>query len=676
MSSSIPPLAGGDLSPVSALPAEVLVHVFDFLPPSDVLQCSLACRAWAAASAHAHRGLHRRVRVVLHGDEQLAEAVGVFSSSHGDGRPTFSRFDVSDASLSPPSPGWLSLLPGLTGLTLRRCSVGEKDLAAMLARCPRLRRLALVDMREVFISGNFLSSPEEAARARAALGNLVELDLSSNQYMSDTLFDNVISCAENLESLVLDRCRIVTTGSAGASYNPALYPNTVFTFRCLLRFLGRRAGKLKRLSLYGTSVDGVAVQDMARVEGLALEEVNLGRCSAVSQESVLDLARANAGSLRALNLDYCRRVLMDYPATSLSIFQEMAEVRRLSLRGNTVPVILGSCLAQLDRLEELDCSELDSLGRYLCEGLGAAGGGGGKTLRRLYMRSFGCSPDVVIRLCSALTNLTVLDLSNCQEGVTNAALQAVIGSMRGLEELRLNNCRRLTDVGFSGLSTELGEREEERLRIFLGSKAEAEIVSGAQQSKILAELEREADVRADAKLRIDSLPRLRSLDVGSVARLTNLSLLTSFRFADLRSVDLSGCRSLTDAGFSALARCNPRLESVRAKQCELLGDLGLAALLWGARRLRELDLEGCRGVTSEGVMAMISAGCCRELRSLDVSFCPRVGTAAVEALRARMPRLRRIACRGLHISECLEEDYGESIGGGATKGPKAPRSGR
>ena len=94
--------------------------------------------------------------------------------------------------------------------------------------------------------------------------------------------------------------------------------------------------------------------------------------------------------------------------------------------------------------------------------------------------------------------------------------------------------------------------------------------------------------------------------------------------ATLRRVDLSGCRSLTDASLAALSeRC--------------------------VGRLRELAFAATR-VTDAGVMALV-AGCprlvagCPRLQRVDLADCVALSDAAVRSLASSCPRLERVTLR-------------------------------
>jgi hypothetical protein len=98
----------------------------------------------------------------------------------------------------PPS---LPLAASLRHLELQSCQVGEKDLVTILGETRRLRTLALINCRETFMSGNFLSSPAEVGVVRESLAGLRSLCLDSNKYLSDVLLMRLSAATPVLEHL-------------------------------------------------------------------------------------------------------------------------------------------------------------------------------------------------------------------------------------------------------------------------------------------------------------------------------------------------------------------------------------------------------------------------------------------------------------------------------------------
>ncbi len=650
------------MSDYANLPLELLVEIFRHLSTFDRVASASVCKQWALAfRALSSLDDHGQIVVAFRGDDDFQANFALFARSH------HCHLKLFDVNFSYASSMWGAVLPRLASLHLERCLVTERDLEAMLGTCTSLRRLSLVEMNSVFMSGMLLSQASRREGVREALTGVIYFDASRNQYMSDALFNRVTECLLNLRSLVLDGCKIMNHSGIYRKFYPRSQEGaspSVFTFRNLLSLVKSRAEHIQELSFSGTPLDGFAVQELSAVEGLSLISLNLARCTMISQESVLDLARRQK-SLEELNLNFCRRVFTDYPATVLSIFQELENIRHLSFMGLTFPPVLSEGLAQLEKLRSLDCSMLDVPSKYLAAGLQSSDSRNHLTSLRLV--NFSCSDTVLKELLHPLTHLITLDVTNCQEGMSDMVLQAICQHLSCLENLYLGACRRLTDAGFCGLplTDSQFKMDENHVKIFLGFKAEANVIKESQIQRQIEHLK----TQATGAVRLDSLTRMKVLDVG-LTQLSDLSLKTSVAFSDLRSIDLSQCRLVTNEGLIALGENNCHLERVVIRQCAGFDDLGLKGFLPSVRRLRILDLEACINVSSSEVFPYLEKYN-RFLVFLNVSFCSHIKVKHVEKLQAQMPMLKHVDMLGLHIAECLE-DYGDALGSQPPAPPPVP----
>ena len=122
--------------------------------------------------------------------------------------------------------------------------------------------------------------------------------------------------------------------------------------------------------------------------------------------------------------------------------------------------------------------------------------------------------------------------------------------------------------------------------------------------------------------------------------------------ATLRRVDLSGCRSLTDASLAALSeRCVGRLREL-AFAATRVTDAGVMALVAGCPRIVAglvALVAGCPWLVA-GVAALV-AGCprlvagCPRLQRVDLADCAALSDAAVRSLASSCPRLERVTLR-------------------------------
>ena len=637
-------------SSILNLPNELLVQILRLVPLSDLLQCSLVCKQWHGV-VHT-RSLHDRSVIVFRDHDAYLDGFTHFAKCSPD--TAFKRVCLQNVSICYVPELWDRIMPEVTSLSLMNCEISERDLSSILLHANSLEELRLEEARELFISGIFLDNVELVTTLRSVLSGVKVLSLANNQYLTDSLFNRILACTPNVSHLILDGCKIMNHSGIYKKYYPESMDikasPSVFTFRNVMKILNERRDSIVSLNLNSTSIDGLAVQDLAGIAGLRLTHLDLGKCSSVSQEAILELVKRQSG-LQSLGLDYCRRVFVDYPATSLLIFQQMAALKHLALKGLSIPKDLELFLAQTDSLSTLNMAELDASGADLSRGILASKSK--FTLRSLTLTNFVCNPDSLGTMLQNLPNLRELHLKNCQEGVTDEVLQKVIQHMAHIQIINVSDCRRLTDAGFIGAGfvgkdPNVIEDKKAEGKIFLGTKAEAEVLDDARRQDLMWETSGEMLEHDGPK--IDRLKALTSLEVAT-SKISDRSLRFAFRFRDLRHINVTLCPDISDTGFILLGDNNPHLESIVAKQCRIT-DTGLVGMVKSTPRLTKLDLEYCKEITSSAIKCLPIY--CKNLRELNVSFCLKVKVNAINELVANLKYLRNPIIRGLHIGELLD----------------------
>mmetsp|Transcript_13724 Transcript_13724/g.35258 ORF Transcript_13724/g.35258 Transcript_13724/m.35258 type:complete len:242 (+) Transcript_13724:175-900(+) len=112
----------------------------------------------------------------------------------------------------------------------------------------------------------------------------------------------------------------------------------------------------------------------------------------------------------------------------------------------------------------------------------------------------------------------------------------------------------------------------------------------------------------------------------------------------LTSLDVSGCRNLSNGGLRDLAASRPGLRHLRLAWCREITSSGLLGLS-PLTELRSLALDEVKQVRDEGVASLVALS---SLTSLSLRWCRRVGDAGVAPLAALAPTLT-----SLHLDGCL-----------------------
>ena len=655
----------------SKLPLEILSQIFSYLSLSDRLQCNLVCKHWHWAF----------LDPILHDDQTVLKFEDdedfLACISNDDASTSLLESEISTAvrhlrlqKISVnifsvrPLVDWLSLLANIKHLTLSEASiVNESELVVLLKNLKSLNGLVINNARDVFISGGFLSLEEDRADLKDTLSKVTFLDLSCNSpYLTDQLFNRITGCMPNVSHFVLDNTKILSHSGIYKKHYPASVAEfdspSVLTWQNVMRYLVEIAPHLQTVSFCNSGVPSNGLKNLGQIQGLCLKGINVSKCLDITTESLIDFCRHQC-NLTKLKIDGCRRILADNPDLRLALFETMSKsVQVLSMKGLSCPRLEDS-FQLMDKLTFLDASECDFPSSHLFNGL-HQNKQAKKSLKTLKLNSFGISSsESFLRVIPELQALTTLELKNGHEGVTDAVVQSIVKHCHNLSELNLSNCGQLTDAAFTqvnepSFNDEQSQQKGSPSKIFLGSKAEAELLSEIKRIQYINSASASATLSPVIGLR--KIKRLEMVNV----RITDVTLKLAFQFDSLRYVNLSLCKFIGDEGFRHLADQNPHIEELIAKQCNLSGETVLH-IAEKCPRLRRLDLEACLSITDDSMQKLPRF--CRKgsnLQFIDLSFCRKVRTATIEnVLMAEIPSLRHVGMRGLALAELLDDDESE-----------------
>uniref|UniRef100_A0A1B6GGS5 F-box domain-containing protein n=1 Tax=Cuerna arida TaxID=1464854 RepID=A0A1B6GGS5_9HEMI len=629
----------------SSLPIEVVIYLMEFLSYSDRTAASHVCRHWYEASLHPK--FINQEKVVL--KKSASEALPILKSAS---RPYF-HFMFIDLEISNKMKEFcLKIAPDMKSLYLENCDVYEKMLVEILSECTSLEALVLENCRELFMAGCLLDSPEDVAVLCKSLQHLREISLTSNRYLSDAIFNRLMSAMPNLNTISLEGCQISYHAGLVKKYYPdsltesnADYASeTVLTFWNFFKYIQKRAKFIKNINLSRTLVDSKCLSVMSEVAELQLEGLYLVMCEQLNNIAIRSLAQ-HQKSLTSLDLSCCARIT---DQALLFICNDLHGLRKLAVRNCRAITDLGVVhLKNLMNLEELDISQ--------CEQVTASGIQEGlcskvnRKLRKLFMEGLNTiTSTTVILLAENLPLLTHLNLSYCFNAVTDSSIQAVFQHQLRLRSLRLASCDAVTDAGLTGMG--MGATvdntvidavvnsmvlSQPRPNISLRSRAEEEIVRDAYRKKVVQQMcEAQLTEGSSVGYSLARLKGLQELDLRSCNKITDVSLKYSFRFLELQHLNLSQCQQITHVGLQAIGENNPSIDTLNLSDCYNLTDEGIKALTITLHRLRYLDIKGCNQLTEASVNAIVEN--CRHLRYLDASCCNRMSDRIAELLH-RLP---------------------------------------
>lgn len=158
--------------------------------------------------------------------------------------------------------------------------------------------------------------------------------------------------------------------------------------------------------------------------------------------------------------------------------------------------------------------------------------------------------------------------------------------------------------------------------ISLRSKAEQDIVNDAKRKRVMLEMCDLTTAREEinrSEYSIGRLCGLRSLNLSSCNRLTDVSLKYAFDFLELRELRLSKCQQVTSMGLeNVISKC-PSLEYVDLSECHNINDKAIDLITSTSHRLTHLHIERCSQLTDHSLDSIATN--CKRLKFLDVRGC-------------------------------------------------------
>ena len=111
---------------------------------------------------------------------------------------------------------------------------------------------------------------------------------------------------------------------------------------------------------------------------------------------------------------------------------------------------------------------------------------------------------------------------------------------------------------------------------------------------------------------------------------------------NVKHLDLSGCRNITDAGLKHLSENLTNLQSLNLSHCHHITDEGLKDLAKYLTNLTHLDLSWCIKITDEGLEILTNL---IKLQILNLTWCDKITDEAIKNLPQNLKSLNLSDCR-------------------------------
>ncbi|XP_031631590.1 dynein regulatory complex subunit 6 [Contarinia nasturtii] len=636
------------------LPMEIILQIMDYLNPGDLLEASLTCKRWFNASLHPK--FMSRIQIVF--DKlQDPSALNAFAAK----MRYYTKIYLNEVDLEQTNLNfWNCFGQYFTDVIFNSCELREKTFNAILRQLKNLESLEINNCRELFMSGRLFKDLND--REAISCVNVKHISLKHNRYLSDALFSRIMSTMKNVESFNLSGCHISFHGGLFRKFYP---PNqqeigaseNVLTFYYIIKFIESHAKHLKCLDLSETLIDGNALTTLAQVNNLKLEKLILKSCDQLTNSGISSFV-CFQNTLMVLDLSHSVRLT---DPSVIQICKTLTQLKTLKLR--RCRALTDQSIKEIRLLKQLECLDISECDVITSKGfIEGIANEPNDSMIELHVSALNICQSAVIKVAECLKNLRLLDLSFCKNAVTNLALQVIFKHLLKLRNLNLEFCDMISDAGICGMemqsqmriyeqtsnskqnvksdsspntSQEIDNSHDEldqpierinrqSFHISLRSRAEEEIVNDAKRKRIMLHMYEQPINCTQYQMNctqysIARLKGLRSLNVASCNRISDVSLKYAFEFRELETLSLSKCQQISAIGIEYVVIKCPSIKVLNLSDCHNLTDPAIEMISKKLRRLTHLHLERCSQLTDSSLDSI--AMHCKRIKFLDVRGC-------------------------------------------------------
>ncbi|XP_053680175.1 F-box/LRR-repeat protein 4-like [Anopheles nili] len=559
------------------LPMEILLNIFRYLNAVDRDSAALACKRWFDAM-----GYREFLDEVCFNFEEVSicdgtPPIALFLRSFRH----FSNIKLTRVQFNGYCEFWDIFGDYIREITFSNCpTLTKSKLTMILKRMPFLECLVLEEADEFFKTW----TPVELKRIEPPCRCLRKLALRKNNAFTVDHLEYLVAMGPNITALEISKCLKQIDA-----------PTRVKILTSILAIMKRRKKRLQAVDFSYTMYDDLFLKHFAEIEDMSLSQISLSffERAPIRDPGIIDILRCQWA---IVHLDLSSFLnLTDFALIEISSSLHM--LKTLKLNGCWLLTDFGvESIYKLGRLQVLDLSDCDKISdrgfmkaivdrRRDC-------------MSQLYLSMLpGLTDSVILKICLTLLNLTVIDFcgSDC---MNDTSVQFLFCYLKCLRILRLNGCVKISDAGLTG----------ENLSV-----AVIEIW----------------DVQTTFS--VSDLHSLQEFQLSGCFKVTDFALMHSFRFRELREINLAHCVQISEQGIEAMALNCPALEQIDLSDCFHVNDRCVEALAIHLLRLRSLKLVRLPLLTGASVDALVDHA--KVIRYLYIRGCNKIPKDAPERLR-------------------------------------------
>ncbi|XP_070508367.1 F-box and leucine-rich repeat protein 13-like [Chironomus tepperi] len=530
------------------LPMEILIMIFSYLNPSDMLCIGLTCKRFMDALQY-HKFSNYWILSFCE-RQRIVPAVAMYSAQLDDiSSDDFWEFYGHN----------LHEVQFLSGL------LRKEEFANVMKYTKNVRSIK-IEANSMFKNWTINKCGYDPLR-RILLYHCRHFGLARNSFLSPDIFEYLMMTVPCVTSIDLSNCLSIM--------NP---PERNKFLDHVLAYITANAERIKSLNFANTPTDDLFLDRLGRIENLKLKELHLTFMGSTKNPIFgIPILIASQNELEKFDLTAspCANDLIVRMICGCMLNMKVLLLKKChNLTDHGVKEL--NKLKHLKSLEISDCDYVTDVG--VMEGV-LSGDPKDKMeeLRLSVMTNL--SENIIFRMSYFFPNLKVLDLGGVSNAVTDLSIQLIFRHMKYLRFLNVESCCKLTDFGFTGLESTYAKRMHS-LRNLKG----LQVLRANGLYKLTDFTLEDAFVLKELKELYFARCNFTIKGITSLAE----------NCPSLEVLDMSECKSIDDECVAIIAKNLPRLKTLKFNNCDKITEKSMEIITDHCADLRNLFIRNCK----------------------------------------------------------------------------------
>ena len=495
----------------------------------------------------------------------------------------------------------------LRKLNLSYCSsLSSTDLIAIVSNCSTT--LELLDLE-----GCYKLDDSALKFISIHCSNLSYLNLSNCSNISNTGVMYILSSISSLTDLYLCNCDQLTDDSLNSNIVCSLQTLDLsgcnqFTDNSLNSILKNSCSQsLSTFKFIGKNISESVLISLIQTSS-SISTLEISQCSNLS-DLVVSKLPSYLVNLKTLSLPYCKNI-SDSSICNLPLYNtQYLNLEKCNLLSSKSLFYIASHYIQLQSINLSQCENI-------------------------------VTEDALVLLGSKCRDLRNINLSGCIK-VTDKAICNLAQNCLYLKELNLSNCTKITDKSLYEISLHSSNLSDINISSCEGITDEglSKLADGCIQLKTIY-LEECKITDESIKYLVRKCRNIEVLNLAYCKDITDSAIESLATFCpNIKILDLSYSKFISPVLLNHLIRYWPKLHTLHIRGYSQISVEG-----FNHPNLQHLDLSWCKNLVDTSI-AKIATGC-PMLESVHVTWCAKLTSNAIHTLVRKLPNLRTLNVRG------------------------------